>query len=383
MKNKTVYLDNAATTFPKPSAVTDAVYECIKNYCGNPSRGSNPLAMLCAQKVFECRETLSNMFACPTENVIFTYNTTYALNMAIKGIMQDGGHILISDLEHNAVLRPVASLQRDGWVEYDTFEAYAQTPEQIISDIDRKKRPDTRAVCCTHISNICSYTLPIKEIGKYCRDNNLIFICDGAQSAGHIPINMQDCNIDILCIPFHKGLYGPQGGGAMLLSEGVSPPTIIQGGNGVNSLEYFMGDTHPEKYEAGTLNTPAIIGLCEGLKFVNTQSISEIQKHDKELFSYTLSALSNIRGVKIYDHTPGSTLLFNVEGFSSDEVGEILGCDGICVRTGFHCSPLSHKALRTPSHGAVRVSFGSFNTISHIDFLCSAAERMCLRKRRI
>lgn len=383
MKSKLVYLDNAATTFPKPIAVTRATDECLRTYCGNASRGSNPLAMKSAQKIYECRELLSETFNCQPENTVFTYNTTYALNMAIKGVMKGGGHILISNMEHNATLRPVASLQRDGRIEYDTFDVYGKSPQEIIRDIDRKRRADTRAVCCLHVSNICSYTLPIDEIGKYCRENGLVFICDGAQSAGHIPIDMKRSCIDILCLPFHKGLYGPQGGGAMLLSEGVSPATLVEGGNGVNSLEYFMGEDLPEKYEAGTLCTPAVAGLCEGIKFLRSRNICEIQKHDCELFSYAESLLSHIRGVEICDRTRGSTMLFNIKDIPCDEVGEILGRENICVRTGFHCSPLGHKALGTLSQGGVRISFGVFNTLSQIDTLASVIEDISIGKLRI
>lgn len=383
MKNKIIYLDNAATTFPKPISVARSADECIRTYCGNPSRGSNPLAMRSAEKVFECRTLLSDMFSCSPENVIFTYNTTYALNMAIKGVMKDGGHILISNMEHNATLRPVVRLQRDGLLEYDTFEAYGRSPVEMIQDIDRKLRHDTKAICCLHTSNICSYTLPIREIGEYCHDNGLIFICDGAQSGGHLPIDMKKDNIDILCLPAHKGLYGTQGVGIMLLSDNINPDTVIEGGNGVNSLEYFMGDDHPEKYEAGTINTPGVVALCEGIKFINAKGLSEIQHHDEMLFSYAERMLSHIPGIRIYDSTIGSTMLFNIKNIPSDEVGDLLGSKGICVRTGFHCSPLSHKALGTPSHGAVRVSFGVFNSTSDVELLASLAEDISKKKLRL
>ena len=383
MKNKLIYLDNAATTFPKPSSVAVAVDECIRTYCGNAARGSNPLAMRSAEKIFECRCLLADMFSCLPENVIFTYNTTYALNMAIKGVMKSGGHILISNMEHNATLRPVVSLQRDGLIEYDTFDAYGKSETEIIEDIDRKVRPDTRTVCCLHTSNICSYTLPIEKIGKYCHDAGLIFICDGAQSGGHTPMDMRKCNIDILCLPAHKGLYGIQGCGVMLLGDGVSPDTIIEGGNGVNSLDYFMGDDAPEKYEAGTLSTPAIVGLCEGLKFLKSKKSLDIQKHNEELFSRTQKLLENIPSVTVHDKSRGSTMLFNIKDIPCDEVGELLGRSGICVRTGYHCSPLAHKALGTYSSGGVRISFGMFNTTAQIEFLASLTEDIATRKLQL
>lgn len=383
MKNKLIYLDNAATTFPKPACVASSVDECIRTFCGNSSRGSHPLALKSAEKIFECRCLLADMFGCLPENVIFTYNTTYALNMAIKGVMKGGGHILISNMEHNATLRPVASLQRDGLIEYNTFDAYGKSDDEIIEDIDRKTCQNTRALCCLHTSNICSYTLPIEKIGKYCRDAGLIFICDGAQSGGHIPIDMKKCNIDILCLPAHKGLYGIQGCGVMLLGDRISPATIIEGGNGVNSLDYFMGDDPPEKYEAGTLSTPAIVGLCEGLKFLNSQKSLDIQRHDKELFNYAQRLFGQIPGVNVCDTTTGSTMLFNIKDIPCDEVGELLSGNGVCVRTGYHCAPLAHRALGTYSTGGVRISFGIFNTTQQIDFTASLAEDISTRKLRL
>ncbi len=380
MKNKLIYLDNAATTFPKPACVFSAVDECIRTFCGNSSRGSNPLALKSAERIFECRCLLAEKFSCLPENVIFTYNTTYALNMAIKGVMKGGGHILISNMEHNATLRPVASLQRDGLIEYNTFDAYGKSHAEIIEDIDKKIRPDTRAVCCLHTSNICSYTLPIEKIGKYCRDAGLIFICDGAQSGGHIPIDMKKCNIDILCLPAHKGLYGIQGCGVMLLGENISPSTVIEGGNGVNSLDYFMGDDSPEKYEAGTLSTPAIVGLGEGLKFLSSKKSGEIQAHSQKLFHHAKKLIGAIPNVIIHDDTPGSVLLFNINGIPCDEVGELLSRAGVCVRTGYHCTPLAHKALGTYGCGGVRISFGAFNTNSHIEILASLTEDISTRK---
>ena len=383
MKNKLIYLDNAATTFPKPVCVANAVDECIRSFCGNSSRGANPLALKSAEKIFECRCLLADAFSCLPENVIFTYNTTYALNMAIKGVMMGGGHILISNMEHNATLRPVASLQRDGLIEYNTFDAYGKNHTEIIEDIDRKIRPDTRAVCCLHTSNICSYTLPIEKIGKYCHDAGLIFICDGAQSGGHIPIDMKKYNIDILCLPAHKGLYGIQGCGVMLLGENISPSTIVEGGNGVNSLDYFMGDESPEKYEAGTLSTPAIVGLGEGVKFLNSKKSSEIQAHNQKLFCHAKKLLERIPDVTICDETPGSVLLFNINGISCDEVGEILSKNNVCVRTGYHCAPLAHRALGTYGTGGVRISFGVFNTLSHIELLASLTEDISNHKLHI
>ncbi len=374
MKNKLIYLDNAATTFPKPQGVLRAVDKCLRDFCGNPSRGSNPLAMKSAETVFDCRQLLSETFSCPVENVIFTYNTTYALNMALKGCISNGCHVLTSNMEHNATYRTLEKLKSSGVIEYDTFATYGHSASEILEDIERKVTPKTKVLCCIHASNICSYTLPITAIGNYCRDRGIIFICDGAQSAGHMPLDMKKSSIDILCLPYHKGLYGPQGGGIMLLREGLCIDTLIEGGNGYSSLDPTMGDISPERYEAGTLNTPAAAGLCEGLRFVRERTPAGIQRQDCILATQALSMLSSIPRVELYDNTPGSVILFNIRGMSADEAGEIFSRQNICLRSGFHCAPLAHSTLGTPEGGALRISFGAFNTPMHIQALACVAE---------
>ena len=370
-----IYFDNAATTFPKPESVTMATVDCMRSYCGNPGRGSHPLALKSAEKVFEAREEIAELFGASAENVIFTLNTTYALNMAIKGVMSGGGHLLISNMEHNSVLRPAARLAREDKIKYDTFKAYEKgrrlSPKEIIDEIIKKLRPSTRMLTCIHSSNICGYSLPIREIGAFCRRHGLIFCVDAAQSAGHIPINMKEDLIDILCLPAHKGLYSPQGLGIMILRDGMPMlSTLTEGGNGVNSLELSMGKFSPERYESGTLCTPAIAGLCAGVSFIKNFGIDNVANHEKALFLRTFEQLSHIRGVKIYDDTVGSVLLFNVEGIPADAVGNELAKNGFCLRSGYHCSPLAHTALGTPEGGAVRASFGIFNTSEEVDALC-------------
>ena len=372
-----IYFDNAATTFPKPESVIMSTVDCMENYCGNPGRGSHLLALKSAEKVFEAREALSDLFDAPPENVVFTFNTTYALNMAIKGIMCGGGHMLISNMEHNSVLRPAAKLAKSGICSYDIFKAYDRsrplTAREIIDNIIKKLRPSTKLLTCIHSSNICSYTLPIREIGAFCRRHGIIFCVDAAQSAGHIPINMKNDNIDILCLPAHKGLYSPQGCGIMILREGISlPSTLTEGGNGVNSLELTMGQNSPERYEGGTLCTPAIAGLCAGVTFLKSFGIEAVAEHEKALWLLAYDRLASLPKIKIYDGTQGSVLLFNVEGIPADDLGAYLSEKGICLRTGYHCSPLAHESLGTPDGGAMRIGFGIFNSLTDIDRLFDA-----------
>ncbi len=369
-----IYLDNAATTFPKPESVIMDSVECMKTYCGNPGRGSHYIALKSAEKVFETREAIASLFGASPENVIFTLNTTYALNMAIKGVMKDGGHLLISNMEHNSVLRPAAQLAKDDVLRYDVFKAYDKdrklTTHEIIENIVKRLRPSTKMLTCIHSSNICSYTLPIREIGRLCRRLGIIFCVDAAQSAGHTPINMKDDFIDILCLPAHKGLYSPQGLGIMILGDDAPRlSTLLEGGNGVNSLELSMGELSPERYESGTLCTPAIAGLCAGIEFIKSLGTDSIAQRERFLWEKAFDRLSSLRRIKIYDESSGSVLLFNVEGMAADTVGEILSKDGFCLRTGYHCSPLAHRALGTPEGGAIRVGLGIFNTERDLDLL--------------
>ena len=373
---KTIYFDNAATTFRKPQKVYDKTDKAFRNFAANSGRGAYPLSLEASEKIFECRAALANAFGASPENVIFTFNTTYALNMAIKGIARHGDHFLISNLEHNSVLRPVHKLKAQGKIDYDVFDTYFYgnaTPEKVIKELKSKIRPNTRCIVCTHTSNICSYTPPIYEIGKFCREHNIIFIVDAAQGAGHKKIDMVENNIDILCIPSHKGLYGPQGVGAMLLGEGISPDTLLEGGSGINSLIAEMPGDPPERYEAGTLPCQSIYGMLCGLNFVEQYGYDNVRKKEEFLWERLFDHLNSCDKIKIYDRDhSGSIFLFNVPGVPSNRVGEMLADRGICVRAGYHCAALAHDALMTHLDncgGAVRVSFSVFNTADEVDVL--------------
>ncbi len=368
-----VYLDNAATTFPKPQSVLMATTKCMEEYCGNPGRGSHVLAMEAAEKVYETREKLAEMFHADPDHAVFTLNTTYALNMAIKGIMSRGGHMLISNMEHNAVLRPAERLASENKLGYDVYKVYDRRPlgaKEILDDIISKLRRDTKLLCAIHASNICSYSLPIREIGQFCRRHGILFLVDAAQSAGHLPIDMEKDCIDLLCLPGHKGLYGPQGCGVLLMRKGLTLDTLCEGGNGVHSLEKVMGKDAPERYEAGTLCTPAIAGLSAGLDFVNAMGIHTIEAHEKKLWQQAYHSLSRIGGIMIYDRTPGSVLLFGHENLPADDLGRLLTEHGFCLRSGYHCTALAHKALGTEKCGGVRLGLGIFNTEEEIESLC-------------
>lgn len=364
-----IYLDNAATTFPKPLCVSDEIAKCIKHYCGNPGRGSHSLSLKSAEKVYEARQLLADLFNADPENVVFTYNTTYALNIAIKSLIKYSCHVLISDIEHNSVYRPIYNLSKNKLCTFDTFTSEG-SDEEILNSIKSKIMSNTKMLVCTHLSNVGSRRLPIKLIGELCKEKNIVFIVDGAQSAGIYDINIKDMNISALCIPGHKSLYGPQGVGAIIFKD-LPQRTVLEGGTGVNSLEENMPDFLPEMLEAGTLSTPAISGWCEALKWLKTIGIDKIQQHEFDLYNFAINLLKENQNIILYEMNdyPGNTLLFNYKGKSSEEISYILNKENIAVRSGFHCSPLAHKALNTGESGAIRISFSVFNSRNDIKTL--------------
>lgn len=377
-----IYLDNAATTFPKPRCVYDEVLRCMKNYCGNPGRSSHKLSIESSEKIFEARNVIAELFNAQAENVVFTYNTTYALNIAIKSNLEPDSHVLISDIEHNSVIRPVFSEYTRGICSYDFFSTEGND-EDIINDILSKITPKTSMLICTQASNVCSKILPIKKIGALCHNLNIYFIVDGAQSAGIYDIDLEKMQIDALCIPSHKALYGPQGTGVVIFKNEKIGKSFIEGGTGINSFDMSMPDFLPEGYEAGTLSTPTIVGLCEGVKWVKSTGLSVIRHHEENLYKRLCDLLSTNEKIICYKMSEnyGNTLLFNVIGLSSANVSYELDKRGICTRSGFHCAPLAHKKLNTGDSGAVRVSIGAFNTQKDIYALFDALQEIIIDKK--
>ena len=369
-----VYLDNAATTFPKPERVTGEVLRCLLEYCGNPGRGAHPLAMRSAEKIYECRELLADFFGLDApERICFTCNTTYALNFALKGILRPGDHVLISELEHNAVRRPLLALQRTRGITFDTFPVVGKTEQELLWGIERAIHPNTAALVCTHACNICSISLPLAAIGALCRKHGLLFLVDAAQSAGHLPIDVDGMGISALAAPAHKALLGIQGAGVLALGKGISPATLIEGGSGSDSLLGDMPKDTPERFEAGTLPTPAIVALGEGVRFIRELGLPAIQSNAKRLFRLARERLESIPDLTLYQSdTEGAVLLFSHRTLPPTVLAEMLAKEGICVRAGYHCAPLAHAAIGTPEGGALRISFGPFNTVSDLDALWRA-----------
>jgi len=371
MKEKLIYFDNAATTYPKPDSVSAAVKECIDLYGGNPGRGAHPMAERASEVIYACRASAGDLFGCAPERVVFTYSTTYALNFAIKGLLRRGDHVLLSGLSHNAVYRPVYAMAQRGEITFDVYlHGAGATDGEIMQSIASLVKPETAMIIATHQSNISSETEPIEKIGDFCRKRNIKLVVDGAQSGGHLPLDVEKMNITALCLPGHKGLYGVQGAGMLLLSEEVQTEDfspLLEGGSGIHSLDSAMPDVFPEHLEAGTPGTPAIAGLLCGLNWVKKVGIAEIHRHTGELSAFLWRALSHDPRYTVYGRGDGGVVSFNVTGFSPSEVGRALADHGICTRVGYHCAPLAHRSLGSGENGSVRASFSYFNSAREVN----------------
>ncbi len=369
-----IYFDNAATTFPKPPAVVREMTKCMREWGGNPGRSGHPLSMAAAEAVYSARAELADFFELEKpENIVFTQNCTHALNLVLSGIARYGDHFLISNMEHNSVLRTIDNLCRLHGMSYEMFDAL-QSDEAILHEIDSKIRARTKAVITTHASNICPRRLPISEIGALCCQRNLLFIVDAAQSAGIYEISMKRDHISALCAPGHKSLYGPQGSGFAIFADAFDFEKFcgtIYGGNGRNSLERDMGHESPDSFEAGTLAVPAIVGLGAGVKFVRSIGRARIEEHEHMLYRQAVTLLQDIP--RVYHYLPeaesGSLLLLGFDGITPSAIAEKLGDLGICTRAGLHCAPTAHAALGTGGD-ALRVSFSVMNTTDEVFKFC-------------
>lgn len=362
-----IYLDNAATTFPKPQSVVKSVVDAVKIYGGNPGRSGHSLSMRTSEKIFHVRESIGKFFGLNPEQVVFTSNCSHALNMAIKGVMASGGHIITSTLEHNSVMRPLFAMKRKGIIDYDCAMVYEGDVEATLKSFASLIRPNTKAIVCTHASNVTGLILPIKELGELCHQAGLTFIVDGAQSAGVLPVNLKDMKIDIFCTAGHKGLYGTTGTGLMLLGSDIAMDTIMEGGTGSASVQPQQPDFLPDRYESGTINTVGILSVGAGLSHISGIGLSRVYEHEFELCHYFYEQISYMQQIKTYHYYYekgkfAPIALFNVGKMPSSDVVAALSARGICVRGGLHCSPAAHRTLGTEPSGAVRVSPSIFNT---------------------
>ena len=367
-----IYLDNSATTFPKPKCVIDAVNNAMINY-GNYGRSGYKMAIDTTEKVYECREKMGKFFNASTENVIFTHNCTTALNMAIKGVAKKGCHFIISDLEHNSVLRPLETLKEKFICDY-SIAKIEKDVYKTIKNFEKCIKNNTVAIICTGASNVFGFITPYKLLANLAHRYKLKFILDAAQLAGAKKIDVKRDNIDILCCAGHKGLYGPSGIGLLVLNDKVELNTIIEGGTGSNSMSYLQPEFLPDKLESGTPNVTGIIGLSSALDFIENIGIEKIYNHEMNLINYMYNNLSCNKSFVVYPENYNilnnsvPILSFNIKNLDSDRVAELLAEDDICVRAGLHCAPLAHRKYKTDKTGVVRISPSIFTKKIQIDF---------------
>lgn len=379
-----IYLDNGATTFPKPQSVIRAVNEAMSLYGANPGRGGHSMTLRAGRKVFEARQALAEMFFCSSERVIFCNNCTDALNTAIRGSLKKGDHVIISSLEHNSVLRPVHAMQEEGAITYDVFYTEPHSKEKTLMNLKSLIKKNTAAVICTAVSNVFGTVLPVDEIGAFLEGKDILFIVDGAQAAGSRVLDMKKQKIDILCLPGHKGLMGPMGTGVLLFGDSVELQPFRYGGTGSGSMSPVQPSFYPDRLESGTVNLPGIAGLRAGVEYVTRETVGRISCREAELIRLLREDLSVIKGITVYDYMHSSTdtnlLSFNMREYHSEETAELCNKQGIALRAGYHCSYLAHKNYGTDQRGTVRASVGPFNTKNDIKFLSFCLNKIALRK---
>ena len=365
-----IYFDNGATTFPKPDSVIYAVEKFIREMGGNPSRSSHKLSRAAGEEVYKAREAVCKLLHFDTpENIVFTYNATYALNMAIKSMIREKCHIICSDIEHNSVIRPINSLRERLGVEYSIFDSNI-SPDISIPPLIRD---DTRFIISTLSSNVTGKEIDMYLLSKVAKEYSLRLIMDASQSAGHKEIDISKCPCDALCAPGHKALFGIQGSGFVYFKNGLREGEFIEGGSGTNSIYPNMPIWLPEAYEAGTLGTPAIVALRHGIEFIKEIGIDNITYHLNRLRCRAFEGLKQIEGVLPYK-TEGGITLFNLSGIDSNELSYLLDKKGVCVRGGLHCAPSAHRKIGTLDSGAVRLSFSIMNSEKEVDEFLSIME---------
>lgn len=376
-----IYLDNAATSFPKPACVMREMDRCMNEYCANPGRGGHALSVKAGLAVTQVRETVCRLFNIPDPmNLAFTKNATEALNIAIKGSVTPGCHVITSEMEHNSVTRPLKTLERDAGISVTTVAGNG-SGEIDPEDLKKEIRRDTKLIVCTLSSNVNGVIMPVAEIGRIAREAGITFLLDASQGAGSIPVDVVSQYIDILAFPGHKGLMGPQGTGGLYVREGLLLRSLMEGGTGSNSEDPYQPEFMPDLFESGTLNTPGIVGLGAAAAYIEAVGFERIRSHKHKLVNMLSEGFSGIPGIKLYslnDISRNSGIVaINMKDLDSAELSYILDKDyGICTRAGLHCSPSAHRKLGTLHRGIVRFSAGCFNTEDEIIETINAVDRI-------
>ncbi len=369
-----IYLDNSATTFPKPPQVREAVQRALREYGANPGRSGYEMSVRTTRAVYDCRRCASDFFeAQGPECVVFQPNCTQALNLVLKGCLKSGDHVVVSDLEHNAVMRPLSALGEKG-VTYTVAQVTPCDNDATMNAFRKAMNANTKLVVCTQASNVFGIRVPVERIAALCHQYGAKICVDAAQSAGVVPISMKDSGIDYLCCAGHKGLYGPMGTGMLIFRDpGDKLNTLVEGGTGTQSRSLLQPDDPPERYESGTQNIPGILGLRAGMEFVKKIGPEKICREEMQKIDLLYDRLSRIPGVILYTERPRQpyflpVLSFNLEGVPSETVGERLAKAGIAVRCGLHCAPLAHDKMGT-DQGTVRVSPSVFTRREEMETL--------------
>ncbi|ANW99592.1 cysteine desulfurase [Thermoclostridium stercorarium subsp. thermolacticum DSM 2910] len=379
-----IYLDNAATSWPKPPQVIQAMTDILKRGCANPGRSAHAMARQTEDAVLNVREAVAKFFNIKDPlRIAFMPNTTYALNAAIYGVITEGSVVATTAMEHNSVLRPLKTLESRGIIGLETVEPdrYGRISVQSIKKVLRK---GIDLFCMTVSSNVTGAIMPVTEAGRICRELGITFLVDAAQGAGVIPIDVERMNIDMLAFPGHKGLLGPQGTAGLYVREGIKIKPFIQGGTGSFSDRLFQPEVFPDILESGTLNVPGIVGLGKGISFISETGIEHIRLKKKKLLTMLFEALSKEENITVFSPVPeqnSGIFAFLVHHMDSSEVSYILDRKfGICTRSGFHCAPLAHRALGTSDSGLVRISPGYFNNETEIELTIEAIRSIARRK---
>lgn len=375
-----IYFDNGATSFPKPFSVVNAVQMSFCDSCANPGRGGYQSAMKSAEMIYNARSAAADLFNADTENVVFTSGCTYSLNTAIKGVCRPGSHFVISDLEHNSVVRPLEKLKKAGLCEYSVVKVTPDESETVKNFVNAFRK-NTVAVICTLSSNVFGIMPPIHKIAREAHKYGILFILDAAQGAGYLPVDMKKDNTDIICCAGHKGLFGPMGTGLLILSKDIYIDTLAEGGTGSNSESLNQPKYSPDRFESGTPNVHGIAGLSAGIKFVKDIKCENILIHEYKIIKYIFDELKLCKNIILYtdfyDRVPKSPVLsFNVKSKKSEETAALLAENGICVRGGLHCAPLAHQKMGTLDIGAVRITPSWFSDEKDAEILVNCIKKI-------
>lgn len=375
-----IYLDNPATSMKKPKIVYDMMYKNTVNCSVNAGRGGHFASIRGAEGIIRTQEAIADLFNIKTpERIAFTPNATYALNMAISGFLTPRDHVIITSMEHNSVLRPVHRL-----CSYTIVKADRQG---VINphDIEAAILKNTKLIITTHASNVCGTVMPVAEIGQICKRHGIPYLLDTAQTAGIIPIDVEEMNVSMLAFSGHKGLLGPLGTGGLYIDEGIDLQPLIVGGTGTESANRNQPKNMPEMLHSGTMNTPAIMTLADSVNYINRIGVKNIGMHEKNLAIYLIDGLLNIDGVTVYglkDGNRNGTVAFNIKDVDSQEISDILNNDyQIATRGGYHCSYIAHETLGTEKQGAVRAGFGALSTKDEAQALLFAVSKISKKNK--